>query len=149
MGEGTDACRASVVDREKIEAEPRPVLGFMAKIVELTCSSGHITRLTWRSPTGRGGATPTVAVPKKAAEPLTQQFSRTNSIHLASDLPFEGLLQNSSRTVGGLSGPTGRRRKSTLCFERQVNDLRQTLAKSKPDQICEPGVLAQKTGVGN
>jgi hypothetical protein len=31
-----------------------------------------------------------------------------------------------------------------LCLERVVNDLRLTLAKSMPDQICEPGVPTQK-----
>jgi len=31
-----------------------------------------------------------------------------------------------------------------LCLERQVNDLRFPLAKSKPAKICQPGVLAAK-----
>jgi hypothetical protein len=42
---------------------------------------------------------------------------------------FAGLLIGSSRTFG----TTDIGRKSTLCVEWQVNDLRQTLTKSMPD----------------
>jgi hypothetical protein len=48
-----------------------------------------------------------------------------------------------SGAIEELFKPASRGRKSTLCLEWPVNDLRQTMAKSIPAQFCESAVLVR------